>query len=81
MNIEALILQAAAIAPALINTGEEIEAAHCNQVVCPTVEIVDAGRKPVVDEATFKTGIETTCGLPLQLGVTNVLQAQARNLT
>ena len=79
-QIHALVLQTAAVAPVLLDTAQEGELAQGEQVVCPGLEVVEGDREAVVEHLGLKAEVEAAGGLPLQLGVTDVLEHVRRHL-
>ena len=72
------VLEFAAIAPVLIQTGEESERLHGQQVVGLALEEVGGEVDAVVQQVGFQTHVETLGGLPLDGGVTDAGEREAR---
>ena len=79
IDIETGILQFAAVRPVLVKSGEETQRLLCQQVVCPALECVERQGHPVIQQTGFQSGIDTACGLPLYLGVSDAAERQLCN--
>ena len=79
IDIETGILQLAAVRPVLVQSGEETQRLLCQQVVCPALECVERQGHSVIEQTGFQSYIETVCGLPLYLGVTDAAERQLCN--
>ena len=78
-DIEALVLHRTTIRPVTLQTREEAQRLEHQQMIGIAAEVVEANIQTVVNEVAFKTGIETLSSLPLQIGVTDILERKTRN--
>ena len=76
-HIEAFVLQLTAVRPVLVETAEEAQLLHGQQVVGVRTEVIEAQGQAVVDEARLQTDIQPMGGLPLDGGVADAFEGQS----